>query len=145
MERNADMLRFVRGLIALRRRHPSLRRRRFLSGQPRNGADIPDVVWHGTRLGEPPWEDPQARVLAFALAPFGPGETALYIAINMSPEVQRFAVPRIPGLSWYRALDTGGVATTDVTEPADQVRHQGDLLVLRSRSVVALEGKEVQA
>ncbi len=145
MERNADMLRFVRGLIALRRRHPSLRRRRFLSGQARNGAEVPDVVWHGTRLGEPPWEHPQAQVLAFALAPFGPGEAALYIAINMSAEVQRFAVPRIPGLSWYRALDTGGVATTDVTAPADQVRHQGDLLVLRSRSVVALEGKEGQA
>ena len=38
VERNADMLRFVRGLIALRRRHPSLQRRHFLSGRVRERA-----------------------------------------------------------------------------------------------------------
>ena len=141
MERNADMLRFVRGLIALRRRHPSLRRRRFLSGQARNGADLQDVVWHGTQLGEPPWDDPKAQVLALTLASIGPGESALHIAINMAAEVQRFAVPSLPGLVWFRALDTGAVAPTDVVAPGDQVRHEGDLLVLRSRSIAVLEGR----
>jgi isoamylase len=37
-ERNADMLRFTRGMIALRKRHPSLRRERFLTGEPDRGA-----------------------------------------------------------------------------------------------------------
>ena len=35
IETNRDMLRFTRELIALRKRHPSLRRRSFLTGRPR--------------------------------------------------------------------------------------------------------------
>ena len=41
VERNADVLRFVRGLIALRKRHPSLQRRHFLSGRVREGSCPP--------------------------------------------------------------------------------------------------------
>ncbi len=39
IETNRDMLRFTRELIALRKRHPSLRRRRFLTGRPAPGRD----------------------------------------------------------------------------------------------------------
>src|SRR5206468_3739854 len=42
-ETNADFLRFVREMIALRKRHPALRRRGFFHG----GAKRPDVAWHG--------------------------------------------------------------------------------------------------
>jgi glycosidase len=41
MERNAAMLRFVRGLIALRKRHASLRHRHFLAGRPLPGGNPP--------------------------------------------------------------------------------------------------------
>ena len=43
-EKNADFLRFVRQLIALRKRHHVLRRRTFFHG----GGNTPDIVWHGT-------------------------------------------------------------------------------------------------
>ncbi len=141
MERNADMLRFVRGLVALRRRHPSLRRRRFLSGTPRNGADLPDVTWHGLQLGEPPWDDPEAQLLALTLAPAAPDEPPLYIAINMTGEAQRFAVPSLPGRAWSCAMDTGAATPMDLVAPGDQVRLECDMLVLRSRSVAALESR----
>ena len=68
VERNADMLRFVRELIALRKRHPSLQRRRFLSGQPRKGSELSDISWHGPDAELPPWDDPDGRSLAFTLA-----------------------------------------------------------------------------
>ena len=58
VETKRDMLRFVRELIALRKRHPSLRRKRFLDRPPGAGRDLPDVTWHGERLHEPPWHDP---------------------------------------------------------------------------------------
>lgn len=141
MERNADMLRFVRGALALRRRHPSLRRRRFLTGAPRPGAELADATWHGTELGKPLWDDPESRVLALTLAPQVEGEAVLHIAINMSAQAQRFAVPDLGERVWFRALDTGAAAPLDLVEPAEQIRLDGDLLVLRSRSVAVLEGR----
>ena len=143
VETNREQLRFVRGLIALRKRHPSLSRRRFLAGQPRPGVELPDVTWHGTRVGEPPWTDAEARVLALTLAPVAPPEEPLHIAINMAAEVQSFELPSLPGLVWHRALDTGGVAPLDVTRPADQRPLGPGPLRLRSRSVMVLEGRPV--
>jgi glycogen operon protein len=144
VETNGEMLRFVRGLIALRKRHPSLRRRRFLAGAPRNGSDLPDVAWHGSRLGEPPWCDPGARTLALALAPARPDEDLLYIAANMESGAQHFELPRHPDRSWYTALDTGAVSPTDLVSLHDQVPLTQDALVVRSRSVVVLEGRPSQ-
>ena len=48
-ETNGDMLNFVRQLIALRRRHPTLSRRQFLTGEPDPARGIPDIAWHGAR------------------------------------------------------------------------------------------------
>jgi len=141
VEANGDMLRFVRGLIALRKRHASLRRRRFLMGAPRNGSDLPDIVWHGTRLGEPDWADPQARTLACALAPARRGEDLLYIAVNMDSAVQHFELPRYPDRVWHTALDTGAVSPTDLVAPHHQIPLSEGELVVRSRSVVVLEGR----
>ncbi len=138
---NADMLRFVRGLIALRKRHGSLRRRRFLSGQPRNGSPIPDIAWYRAHPGEPPWDDPENRCLSFTLAPARPEETALHVAVNMDPEAQRFELPEVPGACWHLVLDTGAVPPTDLIAPPDQVPIDAEFLVLRSRSVAVLEGR----
>ncbi len=55
VEANADLLRFFRSLTAFRRRQPSIRRKYFLSGEPVNGRELPDVNWfspgYGSRLG----------------------------------------------------------------------------------------------
>ena len=59
------MLRFTRELIALRKRHPSLRRARFLNG---HAAGAPaEIQWYGERLEPPAWQDADARVLCFTL------------------------------------------------------------------------------
>jgi pullulanase/glycogen debranching enzyme len=47
-----DMLEFVRGMIALRRRHSSLVRNAFFTGKSIPGRNIPDVAWHGIRLNK---------------------------------------------------------------------------------------------
>lgn len=54
---NRDMLRFVRELIAFRRRHPCLARSLFFIGKPTSSRGIPDIAWHGLRLNEPLWGD----------------------------------------------------------------------------------------
>ena len=68
VEKNRDMLRFVKELIALRRRHPNLNRREFLTGEQVSGRGLPDIAWHGYRLDEPLWFDYSAQYLAYTLA-----------------------------------------------------------------------------
>jgi isoamylase len=55
---NADMLRFVRQLVAFRKRHSCLRPRSFERG--------PRVEWHGVLIGQPDWSE-QSRSLAMHL------------------------------------------------------------------------------
>lgn len=146
VERNAEMLRFVRGLIALRKRHPSLRRRHFLSGQPQAGSDVPDVVWHGTTLNAPAWDDPLAATLALTLAPAHQSEAPLHIMLNMGDAACHFELPRLPQLRWrldrwQLALDTSRAAPLDVSAPGDQITVDFAPLLVRARSVVVLEGR----
>ena len=44
-KQNADFLRFVQELIALRKRHPALRRRTFFAGEA--DGKPPEIIWHG--------------------------------------------------------------------------------------------------
>jgi glycogen operon protein len=136
---NHDMLRFVRELIALRKRHPGLRRRRFLTGRPAPGASLPDIAWHGERLHEPPWHDGGARLLAFTLAGVDPGEGPLHVILNMSDAARAVAVPELAGYAWWRALDTALAAPEDIAPPERQSAVEGDRYVAQARSVVVLE------
>jgi len=134
------MLRFVRELIALRKRHPSLRRPRFLTGRPAPGTALPDVAWHGERLHEPPWHDGSARLLAFTLAGVREGETPLHVILNMSDAARPVAVPALTGYAWRRALDTALASPRDISPPEEQAATEGDQYVAQARSVVVLEG-----
>jgi isoamylase len=139
VETNRDMLRFVRELIALRKRHPSLRRQRFLTGRPAPGAALPDVTWHGESLHEPPWQDGGARLLAFTLAGVRAGETPLHVILNMSDVARPVAIPGLTGYAWQRALDTALASPHDITRPDEQTATQGDHYLAQPRTVVVLE------
>ncbi|EIJ36353.1 glycogen debranching protein GlgX [Thiothrix nivea] len=137
VERNADMLAFVQGMIRLRRRHPSLNRSRYLTGQPGNGNAVPDIAWHGTKLNAAPWDEPEARYLAFTLAGIGPNASALHIALNMAEQAQTFALPSFPGKQWHLAVDTS--AAPGVYEPGEQPAVSTARLKVGGRCVVVLE------
>jgi isoamylase len=139
VETESSMLRFTRELIALRRRHRSLRRKTFLTGRPSPGATLPDIAWHGERLGEPPWFDPNARQLAFTLAGVDPDEAPLHAILNMGWESRTFQLPALPSGEWQCALNTALAAPFDIA-PADQrtVIFAGRC-VAQPRSVVVLE------
>jgi glycogen operon protein len=140
-EANRDMLRFVRELIALRKRHPSLRRQRFLTGRPAPGEALPDVTWHGERLHEPPWHDPSAQLLAFTLSGTRAGEAPLHVILNMSDTARTVAVPLVAGCRWRRALDTALGSPQDIAPPGQQPLLDGEQYVVRPRAVAVLEGE----
>ena len=133
------MLRFTRELIALRKRHPSLRRQRFLTGRPAPGATLPDITWHGERLNEPAWHDADARLLAFTLAGQHSGEATLHVILNMSDAERTVAVPVLAGQRWRRAVDTALDSPHDITRPGQQISVDGGHYLAQARSVVVLE------
>jgi glycogen operon protein len=141
IERNPDMLRFVSELIALRKRHPSLRRRRFLSGQPKNGSSLPDIVWYGPDGKPPCWHEPECRDLAFMLGAIEAGEEHLHVLLNMDDASRSFLLPSIPGSTWYLALDTQRPTPEDISVPREQPPVKENSYCAAPRSVVVLEAR----
>jgi isoamylase len=141
MEQEAPMLRFVRGLIALRKRHSSLQRRHFLSGAPILGSEMPDITWHGVKLHAPEWDEPEARSFAFTLAPARQNEDILHVLVNMSERARAFELPPLSNSRWYFALDTARASPSDVSSPPDQILIEERHLLVRSRSIMVLEGR----
>ncbi len=141
VEKNAAMLRFVRALIQLRKRHPSLRRRRFLSGKPQGNSDLPDITWYGADGREPDWHDGEVRCLAFMLAALGEGESHLGVLLNMGDQARSFVLPNLPQGRWYLAIDTGRPSPEDIWPPAEQLPVQQSSLSMVPHSLVVLEGR----
>jgi isoamylase len=106
------MLRFTRELIALRRRHTSLRRNRFLA-TPGNG-EPSEIHWYGESLAKPDWSDPEARVLCFTLEGVDAEEPALHVMINMATTVRDLPLPDVAVRNWRRLVDTTLTAPDDV-------------------------------
>ena len=139
-ERNAGMLRFTSEMIALRRRHPCLMRRRFLTGAPIALTGLPDVTWHGLDLNPPDWHDPVDQVIAFTLSAVRQGEPHLHVFLNMSDLRRDVRLPQLDGVRWQLALDTAKVSPEDIVPPASQVHWQEPVYAAEARSVVVLEG-----
>ena len=139
LESQGAMLRFMRELIALRRRHPSLRRRRFLTGRRAPGATLPDVSWHATHLNQPPWFDSQARQLAFTLAGLTPAEPPLHAMFNLGWDPCTFELPVLPQRRWHRAVDTALAPPEEISPPAQQTVVADTHYRAQPRSVVVLE------
>lgn len=139
LEPNREMLRFVRRMIGLRRRHPSLQRRRFFSGTQRKGARFEDIRWHGKALGAPPWKDPEARLLAFTVGETSSDPVALHVLLNMSPESHEFELPALDDLGWHLAVDTALESPRDICAPERQAGIGDSHYRVTARSVVVLE------
>jgi glycogen operon protein len=139
-EANAGMLRFVREMIAFRKRHTSLMRRRYLTGSTPEGARLPDIVWHGIELNQPPWEDPDAQLLAYTLGALEPQAEDLHIMLNMSEQSYDLPLPEIANRNWFRAIDTSQPSPVDIMLPQEQP-FVGNQYTVQPRSVVVLESR----
>jgi glycogen operon protein len=147
VDRNADMVEFVRRLVALTRRFPILHRRRFFTGQDLDGNGLADITWYGPDLRSPDWGNPELRAIAYLLD----GEAArdqrpeaplasyrLFTLHNADHRPCRFALPPAPA-AWRRILDTSLPAGEDLVEPGREVvLDPGDHYWASPRSTVLL-------
>ena len=111
------LVRFVAGLVALRRDHPALRADRWLSGRPCGADAFPDVEWRhpgGRPMTPQDWTHPHGHALVAVLcAPGEDGRPADRVTLGFNAGRSAVAVrwpPARPGFRWSAAVDTS-VAT----------------------------------
>jgi glycogen operon protein len=118
--RRTEFLRFARMAIALRKRHPALRRGTFFHGPGPDRALEPDILWHGTEPHQPDFSA-GSRTLAFALDGSLTGrdpDRDFYVACNAWRTDLPFRIPRSPsGKPWRRVIDTSVPSPHDIVEP----------------------------
>jgi isoamylase len=140
VDRNADLLRFFKAMIAFRKAHPVLHRSRFLTGREPNPRGLADVAWHGCALGRPGWNDPSARALAFTLGGVGDGAD-LHVMLNMDAADLAFEVPIVPGRRWVRVVDTAAPSPGDAVSADCASALDASTCCVAGRSVVVLASR----
>lgn len=139
VEINSDMFRFWKLMINFRKRHTTILRPRYFTGQE-NERGIKDISWHGCKLYSPGWDDPYARALSFTMGEPG-NEEDIHVMMNMYWEPLEFEIPRLAERSWYRAVDTFLPSPQDITVAGDEVRVDSDSYLVQGRSVIVLVSK----
>ena len=151
-----ELLAFTRRLIALRRDHPVLRRRRFFRGGRIRGAEVKDLSWFrpdGKEMTDEDWSKGFARSLGVRLAGDAIEETdakgrpivddTLLLLLNAHHEPMPFTLPAHKrGVRWEPLLDTAvphGWKEVTVFKGGEQYELEArSLAVLRLRA----KGKE---
>lgn len=116
----SDLLAFVRHLIAFRKRHPVLRRRRFFQGRHIRGSEVKDLSWFrpdGKEMTDEDWNAGYAKSLALRLAGDAIAERdqkgrpivddTLLVLLNAHHTPLAFTLPAHKrGIRWHPVLDT---------------------------------------
>jgi glycogen operon protein len=129
-KKNAGFQRFVREMIALRKRHPALRRRSFFRGAGPKEDREPDILWYGQTPDLPAFTK-QGQTLAFVLDGSQTGrepDLDFYIACSSLDKSQVFWIPPAPSeRPWRRVVDTALPSPQDIVE-----RTEGPLVSVSS-------------
>ena len=141
VKKNQGMFRFVREMIAFRKRHLCLTPRRFVTGIKDKGRRMPDITWHGRKLNKPPWNDPADNLLAFTLGGIGRRAADLHVILNMSGETARVRLPSVRGRKWHKTIDTAGQSPRDIILPDNQRPVRKKFCPAKPHSVIVFEGR----
>ncbi len=139
LKTDPSLFEFVKGLIALRKKHPCLHREEELKGLDRTACGVPDVSYHG----ESAWQvknDVSSRQLGVLYSGTGAGDQGCFIAYNMHWLPHSFALPS-PGKNrgWKPAADTQRGILSEPAALEDQ-----KAIELKERSIVFLTGTELE-
>jgi len=133
-ERNSELIRFVRELIALRKRHPTLTADRRLNGKDYTQLFSEGFTYHGTTPGRPDWsEDSRSLAVQFHGVE---GDADILVIANAFWEPLAFTLPG--DKRWLRVVDTMRVPPEDIVPEGEAETVEGDTYTVGPRSVVVL-------
>ncbi len=140
VRRHAHLVRFCKALIAFRRSQPTVRRRRFLRGQPEAGHGLPDVSWFSA-TGEPmDWQRADASLMCLLAAPARkdgtPAGRHVLLLTHAGLEPREFRIPAMARtISWRRFIDTAAHPPADIYPELDGPLLSGEAVLLAPRSL----------
>jgi glycogen operon protein len=147
LHEHADIVDFVRKAIAFTRRYTILQRRKFLLGRDLDDDGVADITWFGTDLGDPRWNDPEARTLCYRLdggeeqSPLGTYFLFFILNGDFREQSVRIPGPR-EGMRWYRVIDTSLASGEDFAQPGGEVvLDPPEIYLVNPRSTVVLLAK----
>jgi isoamylase len=140
---NDDLVEFFRKMIGFVRGYPVLQRRQFALGRDLDDDGVPDLIWFGTDLARPRWNDGESRTLCVQLDSSEESRhTAgrLFLVFNAHFESRHVTLPPLPpSLAWHRGIDTSLPAGADVSDAGSEVLlNPPDHYVAGPRSTVVL-------
>jgi len=123
VDRHVDLVRFVRHLIEFRNSEPTLRRRRFLTGEIYGESQFPDVSWYNIHGQPVDWEaDELSLCMLLGAAPAEATDAAgrdILLFLHAGPEPATFRLPVvIEPDRWRLMIDTAAGPPDDI-HPGD--------------------------
>ncbi|GHU12316.1 glycogen operon protein GlgX homolog [Spirochaetia bacterium] len=125
-ERNKGLFRFVREIIAFRRRHPGFMRPEFYTGRDGSYNAIPDITWFTEKGGVPDW-DKIGYCIAFRMDGSkadilaDKDDNDFFIMFNGNSKKVDFTVcDPLSGKRWVRAVDTAMKSPNDILAPGSE-------------------------
>ena len=149
LEKNSGLFRFVKEMIAFRRRHPGFMRPEFYTGHGGAYNAIPDISWYTEKGVSPDWEK-----IAYCLAMHINGKQAditrdkddndFFIMFNAGLDPITFTVPLSTGRSrWLRVVDTSMSSPNDILlQGSEEPLALLGKYQVKARSIVILISKD---
>jgi glycogen operon protein len=128
LEKNRDVFRFVQGMIAFRKAHPSIARSQYWRD---------DVTWYGA-AGKTVDFSPGGQTLAYCMRGASVGDDDIYAMINAGAHDVVFQVQEGRPAEWVLVADTGLPAPRDYVDPGDRKKLTSPGYTVIGRSVVVL-------
>ena len=128
LDRNRDMFRFFKLMIAFRKAHHSIGRGRYWRE---------DVQWYGTSAGVDLSGD--SRALAYFLRGSRLKDNDLYVMINAYWEDLAFTIQEGQAGEWRRVADTSLASPDDIAEADKGYPISSLQYLVKARSIVVLE------
>ena len=148
LEKNKNIYRFAKEMIAFRRRHPCFMRPEFFTGIGGNYKGIPDISWYDEKGNHPDWEN-----IGYYLAVRLDGSRAetladrddnyFFIMFNASLDAQVFALAEPPSKKeWFLVVDTGLLPPNDIFSLGEEKSLSSqNKYPVKARSMVILMSK----
>ncbi|HET9440054.1 MAG TPA: glycogen debranching protein GlgX [Longimicrobiales bacterium] len=141
------LFQFTCSVIALRRKHPALRRRKFFRGRKIRGADVKDVTWvrsDGHEMTDAEWDAPWVRSIGMRMDGRNLGEMDesgrmltdddLFLILNAHHEGVNFTIPLWDSEEpWQVELDTNDETREETVGPGQALAVSGRAVVLLVR------------
>jgi glycogen operon protein len=150
LEKNKNLYRFVKEIIAFRKRHPGFMRPEFFTGKGGSYKGIPDISWYDEKGEAPDWEE-IGHYLALRLdgsradTLSDRDDNDFYIMLNADIDTQIFTLAEAPPKKeWYRAIDTGLNSPNDILEPGHEKQLPSQhIYPVKARSMTILISREI--